>query len=284
MSHVFDALKQAEVERNGKSLEVADLGDFATQLLREDKSDRTWMDDVPVAAIDTREENRLVTLTDGDSLGAQKFRLLRARLRHLREKSPLKRIVVTSAVPDDGKTMVSSNLAVSLSQHNRLRVLLLEGDLRRPSASAQFGLRGLRGLNEWSQSEEPISDYIYRLGESQLFLLPAGAPAEDPLKILNSRRFADTLERLSAYFDWIVIDTPPLFPLADVHSWVNYSDGLLLVVRQGHTPRKLLQKGLKNLDGVNLIGIVMNDTPAAENSYYQKYYSGPHDNRAANKS
>ena len=221
----------------------------------------------------TRDEHRMVTLTDVDCLGAQKFRLLRARLRHLREKAPLKRIVVTGGVPDDGKTVVASNLAMSLAHHNSQRVLLLEGDLRQPAASAQFGLHGLRGLNEWSQEDKPISEFLYRLGSTQLFLLPAGEPAEDPLKILNSSRFAATLDRISVFFDWIIIDTPPLFPVADVHSWVNYSDGVLLVVRQGHTPKKLLQKGLKNLDGVNLLGVVLNDSPAAERTYYREYYN-----------
>ncbi|HEY3975211.1 MAG TPA: CpsD/CapB family tyrosine-protein kinase [Candidatus Sulfotelmatobacter sp.] len=277
MSHVFDALKQAETERSGRSLDVSELGDFATRLLRDEmkqqKVDRNWMDDVQVVNVAAREEHRMVTLTDPDCLGAQKFRLLRARLRHLREKSPLKRIVVTGGVPDDGKTVVSSNLAMSLAHHNSQRVLLLEGDLRQPAASAQFGLQGLRGLNEWSLEDKPIGEFIYRLGASQLFLLPAGEPAEDPLKILNSSRFAATLDRISVFFDWIIIDTPPLFPVADVHSWVNYSDGVLLVVRQGHTPKKLLQKGLRNLDGVNLLGVVMNDAPAAEHTYYRKYYN-----------
>src|ERR1700758_38497 len=128
MSHVFDALKQAESERSGKSLGVAELGNFATQLLREGKSDRSWIDGVQVLNVAPREENRLVTLADGDGLGAQKFRVLRARLRHLREKAPLKRIVVTGGVQNDGKTVVSSNLAVSLASHNSGRVLLLEGD------------------------------------------------------------------------------------------------------------------------------------------------------------
>jgi capsular exopolysaccharide synthesis family protein len=273
MSHVFDALKRAETERSGKSLEVSELGNFASQLLREEKRDHAWIDDVQVLNIASTDENRMVTLTDMDGLGAQKFRLLRARLRHMREKAPLKRLVITGGVPDDGKTLVSSNLAASLAYHNSQRVLLLEGDLRRPATAAQFGLHGLRGLNEWSQEEKPIGEFIYRLGTSQLFLLPAGAPAEDPLKILNSSRLATILDRISAFFDWIIIDTPPLFPVADVHSWVNYSDGVLLVVRQGHTPKKLLQKGLKNLDGMNLLGIVINDAPIAERNYYREYYN-----------
>ena len=283
MSYVFDALKQAEGERSGESLGIAELGNLATRMLRQTESDSAWIEQVRTVEVVTREENRLVTLVDRESFGAQKFRQLRARLRHLREKNPLKRIVVTGAVPGDGKTLVSSNLAVTLAHHNSGRVLLLEGDLRQPQASAQFGMAGLSGLNEWSQDDKPISDFIYRLGDSQLFLLPAGAPADDPLRILNSSRFADTLESLSVLFDWIIIDTPPLFSVADVHSWVNHSDGVLLVVRHGHTPEKLLQKGIKSLDGVNLVGVVMNDSPAAEHNYYQQYYNRSQDSRKSKK-
>lgn len=283
MSHVFDALKQAEGERSGESLGVAALRNLATRMLREKESDSAWIEQVRTVEVVTHEENRLVTLIDGESFGAQKFRQLRARLRHLRQKTPLKRIVVTGAVPGDGKTLVSSNLAVTLAHHNSGRVLLLEGDLRQPQASAQFGVAALSGLNEWSQDDKPISEFIYRLGDSQLFLLPAGAPADDPLRILNSSRFADTLESLSVFFDWIVIDTPPLFSVADVHSWVNYSDGVVLVVRYGHTPERLLQKGLKSLDGVNLVGVVLNDSPAVEHSYYQQYYNRSQSNRKTKK-
>lgn len=284
MSHVFDALKQAEIERSGRSLGVAELGNFASQHLREAKTDRTWIDEVKVVNVAPREENRLVTLAEVDGLGAQKFRVLRARLRHLREKAPLKRIVVTGGVQRDGKTFVSSNLAVSLAHHNSCRVLLLEGDLRQPAASAQFGLTGLRGLNEWSKENKAISEFIYRLGASHLFLLPAGAPGDDPLMILNSSRFAEAMDSLSPLFDWIIIDTPPLSPVADVHSWLNYSDGVVLVVRQGHTPRKLLQKGLQSLSGMNLLGVVLNDTPATEQNYYQQYYSRSLRNRDFKKS
>src|SRR4029077_6032301 len=178
MSHVFDALKQAETERGGRSLGIAELGNFATELLRETRTDRTWIEEVQVANVSPQEENRLVTLADGDSLGAQRFRVLRARLRHLREKAPLKRIVVTGAVQGDGKTLVSSNLAVTLAHRNSGRVLLLEGDLRQAAARAPLRLTGLRGLSEWAQDEKPISEFIYRLGASHLYLLPAGAPAE----------------------------------------------------------------------------------------------------------
>jgi capsular exopolysaccharide synthesis family protein len=274
MSHVFEALKRAEEERNGAELpELAAMGSFSTQVMHDVQGDAAWLEEVKQLEPKPRPENRLVALTDGDSLGAEKFRLLRARLRHLQETNHVRRVIVTSGVPNDGKTMVSANLAASLARHNVQKVLLLEGDLRKPNAATQFGLQGLDGITEWSDGTLPLSHFVYRMGESGAFLLPAGKPSMDALKILNSPRFTEELNQISAAFDWVIIDTPPLFPVADVHFWSKHADGMLLVVRRGNTSTKLLEKGLKSLDNMNVLGVVLNDVPAVESSYYEDYYS-----------
>lgn len=282
MSYVFEALKQAEAARDGKPLELAGLENISSEVLHNVQSDNTWLDQVQVVKATPRAKSRLVTFTDGDGLGAEKFRLLRARLRHLQEKGQLHKIIVTSGVPNDGKTLVSSNLAVSLAKHNAQKVLLLEGDLRQPVLSGRFGLTRLQGITEWAQQDLPIGQFMYRLEGSELFLLPAGQPTQDASKILTSSRFVEALNKLSSSFDWIIIDTPPLFPVADVHLWSKHADGVLLVVRQGSTPKKLLQRGLQTLDGANLLGVVLNDVPTAEHSYYQKYYDRHNDNGKRN--
>jgi capsular exopolysaccharide synthesis family protein len=274
MSYVFEALKQAEAERGGKALELAELVNVPAEVLQTVQSDKTWLDQVQVIKAVPSSDSRLVTFTDGDALGAEKFRLLRARLRHLQEKNQLHKIIVTSGVPNDGKTLVSSNLAASLASHNAQRVLLLEGDLRQPVMSGRFGLSRLQGITEWAQQDLPIDQFMYRFEGTQLFLLPAGQPTQDASKVITSDRFVEVLNKISASFDWVIIDTPPLFPVADVHLWSKHADGVLLVIRQGSTPKKLLRRGLKSLDGANLLGIVLNDVPTVEHSYYQKYYDG----------
>lgn len=274
MSHVFEALKRAEEERNGGALpELAAMGSFSTEVLSDVHGDASWLEEVKHVEPKPRPEHRLVALTDGESLGAEKFRLLRARLRHLQEKNHIRRVIVTSGVPNDGKTLVSANLAASLARHNVQKVLLLEGDLRKPNAASQYGLDGLRGITEWADETLPLNHFIYRMGESGVFILPSGRPSSDALKILNSARFTEELNRISAAFDWVIIDTPPLFPVADVHFWSKHADGMLLVVRRGNTSRKLLEKGLKSLDNANVLGVVLNDMPAVESSYYEDYYS-----------
>lgn len=283
MSHVFEALQRAEEDGGGRAPDLTQLANVSVQLLKQVPVENTWLDQVEVLEAKPGPDARLVTFAEGEGLAAERFRLLRARLRHLQEKSQLKKIVITSGVPNDGKTLVSSNLVVSLAKHNAQRVLLLEGDLRKPVLSERFGHSGLRGISEWAQQDLPIHQFIYRFAESELFFLPAGAPTHDPLKILNSVRFVEVLNKLGSCFDWVVIDAPPLFPVADVHFWSKHADGILLVIRQGNTSKKVLQMGLKTLDGANLLGIALNDVSAAERGRYQQYYDH-YRNRVTEKS
>jgi capsular exopolysaccharide synthesis family protein len=220
------------------------------------------------------EKSRVVALTEGNGLGAEKFRLLRARLRNLREHRALQRLVLTSAVPGDGKTMVAMNLAVSLAKHTDEKILLLEGDLRKPMVGEHLGIHGRRGLGNWCLCDEPISNFIYRLDDSQLWVLHAGTTPENPVTILQSARFLELYRHLSSCFDWVIIDAPPLLPMADVSFWSRNADGLLLVVRQGKTPKMVLQKGLETLDDPKVVGVVLNDARDIESSYYQRYYRG----------
>jgi capsular exopolysaccharide synthesis family protein len=218
-------------------------------------------------------ENRLVTFTEDNSLGAEKFRLLRARLRHIQDQQHIKKIVITSAVPDEGKTLVSMNLAVSLAKHTTQKVLLLEGDLRKPTLATRWGMPDFKGLDDWFSSNEPITKFIYQVKGLQLGILPAGVPRENPLALLQSPRFLELYQQLSNGFDWILVDVPPLSPMADVNFWSRQSDGLLLVLREGKTPKKVLEKGLESLDSHKVIGVVLNDTHGIERGYYKHYYA-----------
>jgi capsular exopolysaccharide synthesis family protein len=270
MSNIYKALQQAELENTGTS-ELTDATQLAPNLLQVVPDEHSWLEHVPSVRPVPLAENRIVTISDCDSLGAEKFRLLRTRLRHLQDRSELKKIVITSGAPGEGKTTVASNLAISLARHTSQKVLLLEGDLRHPALAGKFGLRGLRGLREWFDAEETLTQFIYRVEGYQLWFLPCGSPAEDAVRILQSNRFQEAMTRLSGCFDWIVIDAPPLTPLADIHLWADKADGVLLVVREGLTPKKTLLKGLTALDGAKLLGVVLNDVPGLGRDYDEHY-------------
>ena len=153
--------------------------------------------------------------------------------------------------------------------------MLLEGDLRRPSLGKQFGLGSLPGLSEWLKGEpRPIQD-IYRLEGLNLWFLPAGRPPENPLELMQSGRLSQLLNQLSAWFDWIVIDSPPILPLADTSVWARLADGILLVTREGTTKRRMLQRGLQALEQSKLLGAVVNSSANTDHSnYYQRYGPG----------
>ena len=278
MSRVYEALRLSELETGvgPATLDPDCLLSFSTSTVGGSDQSRTavqW-NEIESLSPTVAEKSRVVALTEGNGLGAEKFRLLRARLRNLREHLALQRLVLTSAVPGDGKTMVTMNLAVSLAKHTDEKILLLEGDLRKPMVGEHLGIRGRRGLGDWCLCDEPISNFIYRLDDSQLWVLHAGTTPENPVTILQSARFLELYRHLCSCFDWIIIDAPPLVPMADVSFWSHNADGLLLVVRQGKTPKMVLQKGLETLDNPNVVGVVLNDARDIESSYYQRYYRG----------
>jgi protein-tyrosine kinase len=266
MSIVYKALQQAEMENPGLDAIKGDEP-FAPDLLQATSNENLWLEHTKVVKPVASDEKRMVTITDLDSLATEKFRLLRTRLCHLQNGSSLKKVVITSGAPAEGKTTVAANLAVSLARHTSQKVLLLEGDLRHPAVTSKLGLGELQGLREWFDSPQPLTEFIYQIEGYQLWLLPAGAPAGDALRVLQSERFAEAVDRLSECFDWIIIDAPPLTPLADIHFWVQKADGVLLVIRDGVAQKETLVRGLAGLDSARLLGVVHNDTVRAGRNY-----------------
>ncbi len=294
MSHIFEALQRAEAERSGATLSqapasVADLlehalatgGDRAdsaaalNQAAAVERPEAEILSSARVVVPTPAGDARLVCLTDPGSLAAEKFRVLGLRLRNLREKRPLKRIVVTSTIPEEGKSLSAANLALNQSRSKLLRTLLVDGDLRRPALASRFGLSpALPGLTECLRGEKQLSEVLYKLNGTNLWFLPSGMPPENPLELMQSGRMADLLDRLGNFFDWVIIDSPPLFPMADTTFWMKLSDGALLITREGVTERKPLKRVLETIDRSMLLGIVVNSCSSGDHkNYYHRYVS-----------
>jgi capsular exopolysaccharide synthesis family protein len=296
MSRIFDALQRSGFEQTG--VEYPDLMSVATEVL-EAPQKRTSNDDVgterpvdvlpavipmPAASspqpgnsvvpsldsldVEVPSSSRLVYFTDPNSLAAEKFRFLGVRLRQLRQNRPLKKVLVTSTIAEEGKSLVSANLAGVLARRKE-RVLLIEGDLRRPSLTERFGLSGLGGLAEWLQNTQHTPPNIYHLDGPDLWLMPAGEPPANPLELMQSGRLSQLMTQLAPLFDWVIIDSPPLLPLADTTVWQRFADGTLLVVREGKTQKNALQRGIEILKKGDLLGVVLN---GSSNSHHQDYY------------
>jgi Mrp family chromosome partitioning ATPase len=181
---------------------------------------------------------------------------------------------VTSSVPHEGKTLVAINLAATLAQRSEAKVLVVEGDLHSPTLGALLGLGELRGITHWwaGQGQE-ISSALYRVNQLPLWFLPAGGAFAQPSNILQSPRFAEALARLYGAFDWIIVDSTPLLPFADVNLWSRLLDGMLLVIREGVASVKALKKGLEAIDNLKLVGVVLNDASELDRSNYKSQYS-----------
>lgn len=226
----------------------------------------------PSLQVSVNSNGQLPCLTDSESMVSEKFRFLGVRLRHLRRERPLKRLLITSTIPHEGKSMVAANLACTLARKEHQRTLLLEGDVRRPSLSQLLGLERLPGICEWLQDEHSQITNIYRLNGPGVWVLPAGCASGNPLELLQSRRLAVLMDQLVAMFDWIIIDSPPVLPLADTSVWSKFADGILLVTRQGTTDKRQLQKGLEALDHSKLIGALVNCSQSSASGDHYYYY------------
>jgi capsular exopolysaccharide synthesis family protein len=217
-------------------------------------------------------ESNLVSLPDGESPASEAFHLLGVRLRHLRRQRPLKKVLVTSTIPQEGKSVVAANLACTLALRTQQKVLLLEGDVRRPTQSKIFGIQNKPGICEWLNGERSLVKSMYRLEVPGIWIFPAGSGTGNSLELLQSGVATPMMEQLMSWFDWVVIDSPPILPLADTSVWTNMADGILIVTRQGTTQKKQLKRGLEALGTQKLIGAVLN---SAKNAAHTDYYYRP---------
>jgi capsular exopolysaccharide synthesis family protein len=223
-------------------------------------------------------ESHLVCLQDWESPAAEQFGFLGVRLQQLKRERLLKRLLITSTIAQEGKSMVAANLACALARRTQQRILLVEGDVRRPSLTKVFGLGSKSGLCELLQSERSLTESIYHLDGAGLWILPAGSTTKDPLELLHSGRLPIFIDELDKCFDWIVIDSPPVLPVADTSIWMRVADGILLVSRQGTTEKRQLRKGLETIDRAKLLGALVNCRQRrfdAESSYSYRRTRNP---------
>jgi protein-tyrosine kinase len=202
--------------------------------------------------------------------GAEQFRTLRSRLYQLRNDQPLRTLLVTSAVAAEGKTFVTSNLAQSIVRQPDRRVLLIDADLRCARLHLPLGAPQSPGLTDYLRGEADEFAVIQQGPEGNLCLIAGGNEATNPSELLSNGRLKGLLERVAPVFDWVIVDSPPSIPVADASVLAALCEGVLLVVRAGSTPAELSQKAAQELQGRNVLGVVLN--AAEELGQYESYY------------
>jgi protein-tyrosine kinase len=221
---------------------------------------------------------------DDSAIGTEEFRTLRSRLYHMREKMTLKKLLITSALPKEGKSFTASNLAqVLVRQHGR-RVLLIDADLRGPRLHLMLGTTASPGLSDYLQGRSDEFSIMQRGPMENLFLIPSGDEISDPAELVSNGRLKFLLQRVEALFDWIIIDSPPAVPVSDASVLGKSCDGVLMVVRSNATPVDMARRAREEFPDQALVGVVLNGTNSASTPYSRYYYGASGKNVTETKS
>jgi len=231
----------------------------------------------PVPGILENVDPKLFTCTAPGSLEAENFKVLKGQLLFTKDGSRPRTILVTSALPGEGKTFVAANLAVSLAQGINEHALLIDSDFRRPRVHNMFGYTNQEGLQEYLTGKKELSDLLIRTKIDKLSLLTAGTRAPNPGELLSSTMMKELFDEFKArYHDrYIIIDAAPSHVVSEVNILANYVDCVIFVVMTGRSPRERIHECIENLGKDKVIGIVFNgyDKPVKTyDQYYRKYY------------
>jgi protein-tyrosine kinase len=299
MSRIHEALKKAAQERSAQLaatsepsfLEVAEVPRAAVALRKLDEP--TGHGPIPAgvpaylryedlvkrcASPKWKIDARMSVFEGNDeaNVGAERFRTLRSRLYQISGTRPLRRVVVTSSVPAEGKTFVAANLAQSIVRQPDRKVLLIDADLRASRLHQVLGAPRTPGLSDYLRGEADEFKVVQKGTDAHLCLIPAGNEASNPSELLLNDRMKQLLEVVTPIFDWIIIDTPPALPVHDASMMADLCDGVLFVVRAGSTDHEMAAKAAAGFQEKNLLGVVLNraEGDAGYGGYYYSYPAG----------
>jgi capsular exopolysaccharide synthesis family protein len=251
-----------DVERH---LQLATLG--AVPMLRPGRGQQNKVSITP----------ELIAVDQPKSVGAEALRTLRAALFLTTAAGPPRRILVTSARPEEGKTCVAVNLAITLAQMGK-RVVLIDADLRRPRLHRIFGLEIAPGLTNFLTGHADLPSIIHGVLPDKvptLDLITSGPVPPNPVELIDSREMKGVLDELGRTYDFVIADAPPSLGFADVPLLSREMGGILLVVKCGATPRKLVKQAADYLIRLRakVLGVILNQVDEKGHGYYYSYYS-----------
>ncbi len=308
MSRIYEALQKAESERE-KDPEIRPdprssvaVADYALPLRRvETLESETRNSDVyathatvPLGsfALDLTSVSTKAWSPDLSQLPAllergpavEQFRSLRSRLYELRDIKPLKSILISSGMPQEGKSFVATNLAVSLARNRNAKVLLIDGDMRRYTIHQLLGCEAEPGLADYLAGRSTITEVMQRAesaaitaaggtrvgGLASLTFIAGGNGGDRAADLSNNNRFGDLIAATSPHFDWIIVDSSPVLPVSDAVNLARSCDGVLLIARGGITEYTVAQRAQHELKGANVLGFVLNAAykPPQVGTYY----------------
>lgn len=218
---------------------------------------------------------KIVATSSAPATSVEQYRRLAGTLHHAQMERNVKVVMVTSALASEGKTLTATNLALTLSESYRREVLLIDGDLRRPTLHEVFQVPNVSGLGDGLKAEAEEKLSVIKISPN-LSLLTAGRPDPDPMSGLTSDRMRRVIEEAAARFDWVIIDTPPVGLLPDANLLAAMVDVALLVVKAASTPYQFVQRAIDAISRDKIMGIVLNqvlDETSFGGYQYYRYYT-----------
>lgn len=218
----------------------------------------------------------IISYSQPKSVIAEEFRSIRTNIQYSNLDKKIKTIVVTSTTKDEGKTTITTNLAVNFSKIENKKVLIIDCDLRNPSIYKEFGISNSNGLTDLLVEEKDLSNYIKETEINNLHILTAGSIPPNPSEMLSSNRMKVFMEKVREEYDYVFIDTPPVGMVTDAGILSAFLDGTILVVKSDYIDTKDLQETKKKLVSVNanILGVILNGNKVKKDDYYYSYYGG----------
>jgi protein-tyrosine kinase len=288
MSEIFSWLKRAEVERRKGFVDITDepvdidFEEESAAAKAEDSAPLSLSTHTPIEAFAagrfdlSKASHRIRSVLDPHTLEGEQYRLLRSKLSLMQKDQGTKVLLVTSSVPGEGKTFTACSLACVLALEPGKRVLLIDCDLRRPRVCSEFGLMQVEpphGLSQVLRDELRIDEALFKANDGNLYLLPAGPEAQNPAELLSSSHLERSIDSISASFDWVIIDAPPVLAMADASIIAQLCDGILLVIHMENTPTKVITQCIQRIGQDRVLGLILNRVRQIKGShYYYNYY------------
>ena len=215
----------------------------------------------------------LANFVDAESPIAESYRTIRTSILLSTPESPPKIITVSSSVPKEGKTSTVVNLAISFTKLSK-KVLIIDGDLRKPSLHKIFRIKNTQGLSSFLVSKSNVEEVFFKTDVNNLYVIPSGPIPPNPSELLDSQRMSLLLKKMKEHFDVIFIDSPPLIGIVDPVIIGRHTEGTIMVVWAGKTQKRAVQKAKEELDRyrIRILGVVLNKVNLKKNNGYG-YYS-----------
>ena len=274
MSRVFRALEKAEKEKQEKlKKDISPVLVGEASLAKKEEVAPRW-EARPTYEMPKRPEISSILMSPPDSFSEEQFRKLKTQIFHWSTSHP-HTILVTSTNPNEGKTMVSVNLATAIAQEMQKKAILVLADLRKPGVPLS-GYQNTKGLSNYLTDGIPISEIMIHGEGGKLSVIPPGPPSGRSSELIGSDRMKELIISLRALGEdtYIIIDSPPILSTAEPTVLSKLAEGVILVVMADRTSRESVQRAVKLIDRDKIIGVVLNQVDLKLPGYYSKYHYG----------